>query len=326
MSGLEVIRSIREKNGEPYHFLILSGYADFDYARQAMGFGVDGYLLKPVDEEEMTSELKRVRQNIEDEKEVGKWGSPPSHERNWIEALLFPVHQEHARNAVESSDYLHRASKQAEHQSGNGKHGQQPALPALDWSSYQIILIDLRIPDWDRQARQSAAKQRLTELCHEQGRGIVFEAGIYMGLLLPATLQTKKDAVQLLATWRQELKPWAAEIYVAAGDPVATLNDIPRSFEQALRLLERTFLFRAERVMLSGDLHELETVETEMSGASDNATDDPLRYAEKLYYALDMANSEAATRVIKEMEGNFHGFIAQNLQSRRRSHKHSHWR
>ncbi|MGQ3479964.1 response regulator [Paenibacillus sp. TY11] len=305
MSGLEVIRSIREMNGEPFHFLILSGYADFDYARQAMGFGVDGYLLKPVDEEEMTTELKRVRQSIEDEKEDGKWGSPPSYERDWIEALLFPVHGEQAPDDVERSNSLHRASKEAEHQSGDGKHGQQLALPALDWGSYQVILLDLRIPDWDRQARQSASKQRLTEMCREQGRGIVFEAGIYTGLLLPATLKTEEDAVQLLASWRQELQPWVTEIYVAAGDPVDILNDIARSFEQALRLLERTFLFRAERVMLPGDLHELETVDAGMDALNDRAADDPIRYAEKLYYALDMANGEAATRVIKEMEARF---------------------
>ncbi|AJE52384.1 response regulator transcription factor [Paenibacillus polymyxa] len=302
MSGLEVIQSIRQMNGEPFHFLILSGYADFNYARQAMGFGVDGYLLKPVDEEEMTLELKRVRQSIENEKGDGKWGSPSPHERDWIEALLFPVHAEHTRDAVEPS---HRASKQADHQSGAGKHGQQPALPALDWSSYQVILLDLRIPDWDRQARQLAAKQRLAELCREQDRGIVFEAGIYTGLLLPAMLKTEQDAVQLLAAWRQELKPWVNEIYGAAGAPVDILSDIPRSFEQALRLLERTFLFRAERVMLPGDLREWETVHAEMDEASDRASDDPMRYAEKLYYALDMANGKAATRVIKDMEVQF---------------------
>ncbi|ADO58552.1 response regulator transcription factor [Paenibacillus polymyxa] len=302
MSGLEVIQSIRQMNGEPFHFLILSGYADFNYARQAMGFGVDGYLLKPVDEEEMTLELKRVRQSIENEKGDGKWGSPSPHERDWIEALLFPVHAVHPRDAVEPS---HRASKQADHQSGAGKHGQQPALPALDWSSYQVILLDLRIPDWDRQARQLAAKQRLAELCRDQDRGIVFEAGIYTGLLLPAMLKTEQDAVQLLAAWRQELKPWVNEIYGAAGAPVDILSDIPRSFEQALRLLERTFLFRAERVMLPEDLHEWETVHAEMDEASDRASDDPMRYAEKLYYALDMANGKAATRVIKDMEIQF---------------------
>ncbi|WP_431086830.1 response regulator [Paenibacillus sp. 8b26] len=275
MSGLEVIRSIREMNGQPFHFLILSGYADFDYARQAMGFGVDGYLLKPVDEEEMTTELKRVRRSIESEKEDGKWGSPSPHERDWIETLLFPEHPD-----------------------------QHPAPPALDWGSYQVVLLDLRIPDWDRQARQSAAKLRLTEMCQEQGRGIVFEAGIYTGLLLPATVEIQEDAVRLLASWRQALKPWTTEIYVAAGDPVGRLHDIPSSFEQALRLLERTFLFRAERVMLTRDLHDLETSDEEMCETTDK-TSDSMRYAEKLYYALDMANREAAIRVLKEMEVQF---------------------
>lgn len=124
MSGLEVIRSIREMNGEPFHFLILSGYADFDYARQAMGFGVDGYLLKPVDEEEMTTELKRVRRSIESEKEDGKWGSPPVHERDWIEILLFPVQEDRAnRGALEHSDPLNGGTEQAEHP------GQLPAPP-----------------------------------------------------------------------------------------------------------------------------------------------------------------------------------------------------
>ncbi|EHS55801.1 response regulator transcription factor [Paenibacillus sp. Aloe-11] len=299
MSGLEVIRSIREMNSEPFHFLILSGYADFDYARQAMGFGVDGYLLKPVDEEEMTTELKRVRRSIEDEKENGKWGGASHHERDWIEALLFPVQADGAkRNAIELGSPLDEGTRQAE------QHGQHLTLPALDWDSYQIILLDLRIPDWDRQARQAAAKQRLAEMCREQGRGMVFEAGIYTGLLLPATVRTEEKAAALLAAWRQELKPWATEIYAAAGDPVAKLTDIPSSFEQALRLLERTFLFGMERVMLSSDLHQLEAMNADMDEAS-NKTADPMRYAEKLYYALDMASREAALRVLKEMEVQF---------------------
>lgn len=296
MSGLEVIQSIREMSGEPFHFLILSGYADFDYARQAMGFGVDGYLLKPVDEEEMTTELKRVCRSIEVEKENGKWGRAPHLERGWIEALLFPVQQPADQSdAAEPGISPDEGMRQAE------QHGQHLVLPALDWPSYQIVLLDLRIPDRDRQARQSAAKQHLAQMCREQGRGIVFEAGIYTGLLLSATVRTEGNAARMLASWRHELKPWATEIYVAAGDPVPKLTDIPASFEQALRLLEHTFLFGVDRVMLSSDLYKLEAITAETDEAS-NKKADPVRYAEKLYYALDMASREAALRVLKEMK------------------------
>ncbi len=46
--------------------VVLSGYSDFTYAKKAMAYGVDNYLLKPVDEEELSRLLadlsKKVRQ------------------------------------------------------------------------------------------------------------------------------------------------------------------------------------------------------------------------------------------------------------------------
>ena len=59
MTGLDVIEEVRKQHPGS-HFLILSGYADFDYAKKAISFGVDGYLLKPVDEEEIIGELQRI--------------------------------------------------------------------------------------------------------------------------------------------------------------------------------------------------------------------------------------------------------------------------
>ena len=47
MSGLELIEKVKENNKDTL-FIILSGYADFEYARQAMRLGVMYYLLKPV--------------------------------------------------------------------------------------------------------------------------------------------------------------------------------------------------------------------------------------------------------------------------------------
>ncbi|WP_370881019.1 hypothetical protein [Paenibacillus brasilensis] len=100
----------------------------------------------------MTTELKRVRRSIEDEKENGKWGGASHHGRDWIEALLFSVQENLAkRDAIEFGSPLDEWTRQAK------QHGQHQVLPALDWGSYQVILLDLRIPDWDRQARQAAA-------------------------------------------------------------------------------------------------------------------------------------------------------------------------
>ena len=60
MSGLELIETLRQDGGQQ-HVLILSGYADFDYAKKAINLRIDGYLLKPIDEEELISYLKDLK-------------------------------------------------------------------------------------------------------------------------------------------------------------------------------------------------------------------------------------------------------------------------
>ncbi|MFB9279003.1 response regulator [Cohnella cellulosilytica] len=56
MSGLELIRRLQDEAGFSGKVVILSGYDDFQYARQAMNYGVVDFLLKPVD----VAELKQV--------------------------------------------------------------------------------------------------------------------------------------------------------------------------------------------------------------------------------------------------------------------------
>ncbi|MEK3884571.1 response regulator [Paenibacillus sp. PL2-23] len=67
MNGLEMIRRLRERCPE-LDILILSGYADFEYAKQAIRYGISDYLLKPVDRVELTQALeqfKRKRRQLE---------------------------------------------------------------------------------------------------------------------------------------------------------------------------------------------------------------------------------------------------------------------
>ncbi|MDR0519634.1 MAG: response regulator [Clostridiales Family XIII bacterium] len=63
VDGLELIRSARAE-GIDSHFIIVSGYRDFEYARQAMSCNVVNYVLKPVDEDELALALSRIRDSI----------------------------------------------------------------------------------------------------------------------------------------------------------------------------------------------------------------------------------------------------------------------
>lgn len=56
MDGLELVRNISE-NKIPMAVIIISGYENFQYAQQAISYGVNKYLLKPVNREELQDAL-----------------------------------------------------------------------------------------------------------------------------------------------------------------------------------------------------------------------------------------------------------------------------
>lgn len=60
MDGLELVRESREAKVES-HFIILSGYDQFAYAQKAIRYGVEGYLLKPIKEEELLEILETIK-------------------------------------------------------------------------------------------------------------------------------------------------------------------------------------------------------------------------------------------------------------------------
>lgn len=61
--GLELIRLTRAADIDSA-FIIISGYRHFEYAHQAMQFGIVDYLLKPVNAEELNNTLKKICQNL----------------------------------------------------------------------------------------------------------------------------------------------------------------------------------------------------------------------------------------------------------------------
>lgn len=65
-TGIEIIQLAREQ-GFQGHFIILSGVSDFSYAQTAIKYGVDFYLTKPIDEEELEQAVFRVKGFIEDD-------------------------------------------------------------------------------------------------------------------------------------------------------------------------------------------------------------------------------------------------------------------
>lgn len=66
MTGLEVIERLNEQ-GFSGKFVIISSYSDFNYAQQAIKLGVQYYLTKPIDEDELANILKKLKANLDDD-------------------------------------------------------------------------------------------------------------------------------------------------------------------------------------------------------------------------------------------------------------------
>ncbi|MFC3803942.1 response regulator [Cohnella sp. GCM10012308] len=69
MSGIELIRQIREM-GRKVKIVVISGYADFEYAQSVVPYNTSGYLMKPVNPDQMRETLERLAEEIASEKKL----------------------------------------------------------------------------------------------------------------------------------------------------------------------------------------------------------------------------------------------------------------
>lgn len=66
MHGIDVVVAAREQ-GYTGKCILLSGYSDFGYAQTAIRYGVDYYLTKPIDEDELLQSLINVKNLLDQE-------------------------------------------------------------------------------------------------------------------------------------------------------------------------------------------------------------------------------------------------------------------
>jgi len=258
MNGLELLRTVQERYRPCPRFLILSGFADFEYARTALQLKVDGYLLKPIDEDELVRYLDRVKGELDEE-------------------------SMEAAGARDRDGFILRLLS-----------GEEPASAGTsewDWASYEIALVRLQSREEIDASAISAAKRLLTERFDGAGKGAVFSAEPYLGVLLKETANSRSahpEAYRLIAEACGEC---GLDFVAVAGGAVPDLASLGRSFERARSLMKHRFLY--EPGMLHAEEPELPAGEE--GDAASEAEDD------RLFLALDAANPEAAEAALRRM-------------------------
>ncbi|MBW4082542.1 response regulator [Paenibacillus sp. S150] len=110
MGGLELARRLYEQESG-ITVVLLSGYAEFDYAREALAYDVKRYLVKPTGYEELCSEFSRLRLELDRSREkqtAGRAEALPAYSQQVTDILKAYV-QKHYRTASleEASRLVH---------------------------------------------------------------------------------------------------------------------------------------------------------------------------------------------------------------------------
>ncbi|MBB3109547.1 two-component system response regulator YesN [Paenibacillus phyllosphaerae] len=279
MDGLTLIGHLREVNAN-LHILILSGYADFDYAKKAIQYQIDGYLLKPVDEDELTGYLDRLRTVLAQEAEVNRRHSAMN---EWNRERLIQVCLEGIATEEEAIQ-VREAARNA----------------GLDWTDYDLLLVKLQAQEGLETGAFAYIKRRFVTNLEDTGRGIVFYAEPYIGLLLKEPLRTDHQRSKLY----QEISDIAAERELAftavSGGAVADITELVRSYANAVRVMNMRFFYK-EGQILHEDTPSIEQLLPDPD--SDSEPFDLDTMSDKLYFALDIGNDKAACELVRESGG-----------------------
>jgi len=149
MDGLECIRRLREKDPSCV-IIIVSGYDRFEYAQRALKYGVDRYLLKPVEDEEFFSALRdAIKKHAErikrfsSESVIAAKGNSPEKIVNYIKG-----HYADADISVEQLESVFSLSRSALFKAVKGATGLgvSELIASLRIECAKALLLDPRRP------------------------------------------------------------------------------------------------------------------------------------------------------------------------------------
>ncbi|SEM46515.1 two-component system, response regulator YesN [Paenibacillus sp. cl141a] len=271
MDGLQLIEAIRNLDSE-IHLLILSGYADFDYAKRAISHRVDGYLLKPVDEDELSKYLLQIKEAIVQEQErkaLNRAASDMSREQ-FIQTWFNP------ESKPDPAALRHMAERSG-----------------LLWNHYQVLLVHHNGSDEPGEETDDRLKNQLIEAFEENGRGAVFSMHGQLGILMPTPVLTAGGRKELLQMVEEAASRAGTAITASLGRQVHCLEDVADSYRCAKERIRERF-FYAPGEMLFPESERFAGGNTD----EERQPYDPEQLMDQLYYAVDVGNVEVQQKLL----------------------------
>lgn len=251
MDGLELSRLVKQELPD-IRILILSGYDEFDYAKEAIRLGVTEYLLKPVSASKLLESLKGVSSLIRQEKE----------ERELLKRYAEDMKENTEREKLKFFGQLISGDvSTAEAIDFGRQYGMN-----LSAQVYEIILFKFFTV-----IGVSGQSNSVVEACENLEDIIAKIPYIYMfqrGIDGWAFLLTAEDGAQMsertdrLAKRIEQMMAGyeKLEYFGGIGSAVTRLRELPRSFSDADHAFSGRFVSRLNRIVRVGELKNLQGV------------------------------------------------------------------
>ncbi len=233
MDGLALSRLVKKELPET-EIIFLSGYEEFDYAKEAIQIGVARYLLKPINGDALLAEVDIVAEDIlkkQREKEIREKYQKEMEENSLKEQKNLFQHLVTGDCSVE--EFLLTSEKL----------GLTITAP---WYSIVLLKIESIKHDYEEYSGSIVAvDQKITELADPE-HVLIFDRALE-GKAFLIKADTKEEVVNYQNEYLDNIRKVLAEYsqlryFGGIGTPVNRLREIPASFENASHAFAHRYL------------------------------------------------------------------------------------
>lgn len=253
MDGLELCKLVK-KELPNIKILILSGYDEFDYAKEAIRLGVTEYLLKPISSGKLLEALNGVSESIRREKE----------DKDLVRKYMEEMRENTEHEKQKFFEQMIAGNLSMADALETGKKYERN----LSAGMYNLLLFRFTLGKENRKSGEllGEAEYAIEKLTERLEYVFEFQRGVegWAFLLMADNEEQMSERVKELSKDLEEImKNYSTIAYFGGiGQPVARLRELEESFREAERALAARFTMELNRIISVEDIRMAQNVDT----------------------------------------------------------------
>lgn len=253
MDGLELCKLVKEELPN-IKILILSGYDEFDYAKEAIRLGVTEYLLKPISSGKLLEALNGVSESIRREKE----------DKDLVRKYMEEMRENTEHEKQKFFEQMIAGNLSMADALETGKKYEMN----LSAGMYNLLLFRFTLGEENRKSGEllGEAEYAIKKLTERLEYVFEFQRDVegWAFLLMADNEEQMSERVKELSKDLEEImKNYSTIAYFGGiGQPVARLRELEESFREAERALAARFTMELNRIISVEDIRMAQNVDT----------------------------------------------------------------